>query len=53
MTQRGDLGVFQNLDQGIGADNLGQPCHQRGTGAVAAGMDDPRPGVCRLEPHPE
>ena len=38
---------------GMAADHLGQAADQRGAGPVAAGVDDPGPGVGRLEPEAE
>ena len=51
--ERGDLGVLQQLDQRMRADHLGEAADQRGAGPVAAGVDDPGPGVGRLEPEAE
>ena len=48
--ERGDLGVLQQLDQRMRAHHLGQAADQRRAGAVAAGVDDPGPGVGGLEP---
>ena len=45
--------MLQQLDQRMRADDLGQAADQRRAGAVAAGVDDPGPGVGRLEPEAE
>ena len=51
VTQRRNLGVFEDFDQGIGLDDFGQPGHQGGAGPVTASVDDPRSCVCCLEAH--
>ena len=48
-----DLGVLQQLDQRVRAHDLGQAPDQRRTGPVAAGVDDPRLGVGRLQAESE
>ena len=45
--------MLQDLDVGMGVDDAGEVLDERGAGAVAAGMQDPRSGVRSLEPEPE
>ncbi len=48
-----DFGVLEQLDLWKMPHDCGQAAHQHGAGPVAAGVDDSRPGVRRLEPEPE
>ena len=48
--QRGDLRVLEQLDERVVAYHVGQGADERRTGAVAAGVNDPGPGMGGLEP---